>query len=370
MYKIIKSEEKRRQKLNYISLLKFWSMILIIKWHLFHWKKRKIDYGARMCEILFISSGFLVGYNYYKRDMPETFTNSFKYTYKHFRTFYPLEIINLAVILYFHKQKLNHKEIENLIFLNILLLKNWSRYNDLYKVFNPMNWFWMNLLFCYFFTPFLLGGTKKIKNSLIIFALIALIRTKIELYYRKSRDSINILDINFHTGPGIRFMEFFLGMLMIPTFFKIKEFIDKINKIFIVKIVFTIIQLLLPIYIYYLMVKYNNILFRCHFILIFCGFIFIFGFDYGYLSNIISMKLFQTIMSCQMEMYQIQITLNNLMRKFGLYNHLKFSSDLELQFIMKVIVIFIFAFIYKKMFKEIFSKILDKIILIIRYIFK
>lgn len=301
--------------------------------------------------------------------MQDSFSNSFKYTYKHFRTFYPLELINLAIVIYSHKKKFNDKEIENIIFLNFLFMKNWSRYTFLLGAFNPMNWFWMNLLICYFFTPLLLGGTKTIKNSLIIFALSALIRTKIELFYKKRRGAINILDINFHRGPVIRFMEFFLGMLMIPTFFKINKYIDKIKNIILVKIVFTIMQLLLPIYLHYLMLKYNKILLRCHFILILCGFIFIFGFDYGYFSNIISMKLFQTIMSCQMEMYQIHITFHLLMKKYGLYNHLKFSSE-ELQFITKVIVIFIIAFFYKIMFKERFANILDIIILIIKYIFK
>jgi peptidoglycan/LPS O-acetylase OafA/YrhL len=53
----------KRKSLKYIAFIKFWAMILIIKWHVIPWKIIKIDYGARMCEILFICSGFLVGYN-------------------------------------------------------------------------------------------------------------------------------------------------------------------------------------------------------------------------------------------------------------------------------------------------------------------
>ena len=58
-YNVNKKEEKR-EILNYVSLLKYWSMILIIRMHIYEKKKRKIDYGARMSEFLFVSSGFLV----------------------------------------------------------------------------------------------------------------------------------------------------------------------------------------------------------------------------------------------------------------------------------------------------------------------
>ena len=115
-------------------------MLLIIKWHVIDWKTTPIDYGARMCEILFISSGFLVGYNYYKREMLDTFTNAFKYTYKHLRTFYPLELINIIHGVHMHKQKLNKRDIEILI-LNILLMKSWSRYPYIVGCFSGYSWF-------------------------------------------------------------------------------------------------------------------------------------------------------------------------------------------------------------------------------------
>jgi peptidoglycan/LPS O-acetylase OafA/YrhL len=104
-YNVNKKEEKR-EVLNYISLLKYWSMILIIRMHIYEWKQRKIDYGARMCEFLFVSSGFLVGYNYYKRTMQPTYYISCKYTYKHLRSFYPLHIINSLYCIYRYKKKI------------------------------------------------------------------------------------------------------------------------------------------------------------------------------------------------------------------------------------------------------------------------
>ena len=172
--------KKRREILNYIAFIKFLSMILIIKWHLYYGcKNRRIDYGSRMCDFLFVSSGFLVGYNYYKRAMPSTYYSSCKYTYKHLRSFYPLHIINSFYWIYSYKGKFNSTDYE-MLFFNFLMVKVWSRYNSFAMGFNGISWFISALLFCYFLSPFLLGGIQNIKNSLIIFSFVALFRVSIE----------------------------------------------------------------------------------------------------------------------------------------------------------------------------------------------
>ena len=283
----IKNIFERRKKLNYIAFIKFLAMIKIIKWHIYNWELKPIDYGARMCEILFISSGFLVGYNYYKRQMPCNYEASFKYLYKHLRNFYPLVFINTIYGFYIisNLKKTNLTEIEILI-SNFLMIHSWSRYSTLASSFDGISWFLSALLFCYFLVPFLLNGIKNRKRSLRLFILIALIRIASEEIINK--DSINIFDANFHRGPIIRLLDFYLGMLIIPSFFEVDNFLTKYQDYFWHKILFTFIQIFFPILIYYLMLIYNNILHRCFFVLIFCIFIFVLSFDYGYLSNIFS----------------------------------------------------------------------------------
>jgi len=156
----------KRKTLHYIALMKFIAMIKIIKWHIYSWKKREFDYGARMCEFLFISSGFLVGYNYYERIMPCDYETSFKYTYKHLRTFYPLECFNIIYGFYRkHHKHFNLTELEILL-SNFLMIKPWSRHTYLVQYFTGISWFLSDLLFCYFLVPFLLKGIKQIKKSL------------------------------------------------------------------------------------------------------------------------------------------------------------------------------------------------------------
>ena len=348
---------ERRRKLYYIGFIKFIAMIKIIKWHVISWNKKRIDYGARMCEILFISSGFLVGYNYYSHPMPTTYESSIKYVYKHLRSFYPLEMINTLYGFYLYKRKsFNLTEIEILI-SNLLLIKSWSRFSQLASCFNGISWFLSALIFCYFLAPILLKAIEKKKSSLILFFLISALRISIEEFINKG--ALNMFDVHFHRGPIIRLLEFFLGLLMIPTYFTLKSKINKIENNKCIKILFTFIQIFLIICSYYLMLFYNNILSRCYFVIIFCVFIFISGYDYGYLSDFISNRIFQNIMSCQMEMYLIQNTINNIINTIS--NHLNWhiSLNTEIEFLIKLIIIFIVGFFYKKFAKEEFSKYFD-----------
>jgi len=361
--------KKRRETLNYISLMKFWAMIIIIRWHVYQWKqprKYRIYYGARMCEFLFISSGFLVGYNYYKRPMPTTYYASFKYAYKHLRNFYPLHFINSIYWIYiryfFYKGKFTLTDYEMLIF-NFLLVKVWSSNPEFGIGFNGISWFVNVQLYLYFLSPFLLVGIQNVKNSIIIFVLITFTRLGIELLI--SNGALNFMNFNLHYGTIIRLLEFYLGMLMIPLFDKVKCYLDKIKNNIYMKYFFTIIQSIFPLIIYYIMLKYKN-LYRCYFVLIFCPFTFLISFDYGYLSNINTNKICKKIMSCQMEMYLLQSQLNNTLRIL-FKNH--WPNNAELTFSIKVGFIFVISYIYKKLFKDKLAVFMDKIIDLLKIIF-
>ena len=358
-----KDNQKRRELLNYVSLIKYWSMIIIIRWHIYEWKQPKIDYGARMCEFLFISSGFLVGYNHFSREMPSTYYSSCKYTYKHLRSFYPLHIINSFYCIYKYKKKFDLTDYEMFIF-NFLLLKVWSTNGSFAMYFNGLSWFISALLFCYFLSPFLLEGIRNINNSIIIFLIVSFIRVAIEELIENGAK--NFMNFNFHYGPVIRLMEFYLGMLIIPLFIKIKCFLDKKQNKICLKIFFTFIQVIFPIIIYFVMEKFNKKLLRCYFVLIFCACIFLISYDYGYLSNLVKMKICKEIMSCQMEMYLLHISLNQILIEI-LKNH--FPKNEELKFLLKICFIFIISYIYKKLFKTKLSIFMDKIVDLLKKIF-
>ena len=141
-------------------------MITIIKWHISTWKEKPIDYGARMCEFLFIASGFFVVYTNFQNPMNADFWQSFSYYYKHFKSFYPFYLINTLIDINIHRDiSLNILTNIEILIINIVLLQSWSRYKEFVPCFNGHTWFLSALLFCYFLTQFLLNGIKNLKRS-------------------------------------------------------------------------------------------------------------------------------------------------------------------------------------------------------------
>ena len=167
------------------------------------------------------------------------------------------------------------------------------------------------------------------------------------------------MNFNFHFNPVIRLMDYYLGMLMIPLFLKVKNYCDKIKNKLYLKLLFTITQILFPIIIYFIMLEFNDKLIRCYFVLIFCLCIFLISYDYGYLSTIIKKKICKEIMSCQMEMYLLQRCLNNILIQ-NLNSHM--PKNEELKFFIKIVFIFIISYIYKKKINEKLAIIMDKVI--------
>lgn len=113
----------KKNILQFIGLIKFISLIIIIRVHI-HSHNKELFYAIRACELLFISSGFLVGYNYVDSDFPNTFGFAFKYYYKHLRSCYPLYLINFLYGVFSHRKqiKFDLTHIE-LFLINIFMLQ-------------------------------------------------------------------------------------------------------------------------------------------------------------------------------------------------------------------------------------------------------
>lgn len=365
---------KRREYLKYISFIKFFAMIIIIKWHLVRHISWGFRVGGRMVEILFVSSGFLVGYNYFNVPINSTYDYSFKYTYKHLRVFYPLYLINTIINLAENKiiyNYINRKPFSiltniEIILIKITLLQTWSRYID--SIFNEASWFISALFLSYFLSPLLLKGIKNIKISVTLFFTVFFTLFLVEYFVKNG--AINLFQTNIYFGPIIRLLEFYMGMLMIPLFFYIKI---KFNKIIrykkMMKVLFTIIQIFAPIQQYFIMQKYNY-LYNCYHVIFCCFFIFIIANDLGYLSNIINNKILSILMSCQYEMYILQFRFNFIFKSYY-YLKLKNKNILykEIFFHLNLLLIFLISYVYKILLKDKLAKLMDNILLLITKIF-
>jgi len=358
----IKNNKSNNKKniLEFIGLIKFISLIIIIRVHI-HSHDKELFFAIRACELLFISSGFLVGYNYIDREVPKTFNSAFKYYYKHLRTCYPLYLINFLYGIFSHRKKIKFDLTSvELFIINIFMLQIWSRYRTIVSFYNGISWFLHDLLICYFLTPLLLNGIKSIKTSLIFFIIFSITRIMVEEFI--DNGALNIFDTHIHDGPIIRVLEFYLGMLIIPIFLRLKLHLDKSKNIFHFKIIFTIIPVLTTIILYYILNKYYFHLLCCYYVMIFCMYIFIIGYEYGYIQQLISNNILKKIMNPQMEMYLSHVSINRMIEKNKVMKYLMNYMNKEFIFIIKLMIIFLIATFYKKLLKERFSNLMDKIL--------
>ena len=262
----INKNKSKPKTLYFIGLIKFISLIIIIRVHI-HSHNKEVFYAIRACELLFVSSGFLVGYNYIDRNIPDTFIYSFNYYYKHLRTCYPLYMLNFlyGVISHRTKIKFNLTSVE-LFLINVFMIQVWSRYRTIVSFYNGISWFLHDLLICYFISPLLLKGINSIKKSIILFIIFSLTRICLDEFLHQG--ALNVFDAHLHDGPIVRIFEFYLGMLSIPTFLKIKSHLDKYRNKFILKIIFSILPILTTIILYAILKKLRKLLFCYYYLLL------------------------------------------------------------------------------------------------------
>lgn len=343
------------KKISSLTVLKFVAMLLIVWWHIGK-PSGKIDLGARACEFLFVVSGFLVGYNYFHKGMPDKISFCFKYTFNKLKKFWPLHFFCLLayMILNFRTCILgfNLQQIPTLL-ANIFLLQAWSP--DVGGVafsYNGVSWFLSALIFCYFISPWLITFIKKKKVAIPLFIFIALLRVYIDFC---CANSCNIFKFSIHTSPIVRALEYFMGMLMVPVFFWIKE---KIPQKRFVTVIATILEVGLLIALYFVMRNFNSVWNRSNFVLIFCAIVFFFAFDLGYFSVLCSNKYVLQIANIQLEVYLLQFIVNGYFVKF--LNICNFTVNFWTRFLLSMTILFIVSIIYKLVFENRIAKFFDK----------
>lgn len=293
---------KKTELIKSLTGIKALAMLALFWWHT-SIPNPPIDLGARACEILFVVSGFLIGYNNFNKDIPATWKESIRYVAIRFVKFWPLHFLTMVITLV--KCVRPVFTYSNLItaFLNLTLLQAWSPYQDVYRSFNKGSWFLSSLFFCYFMSPLLLKFAKKIRVSVVMFILCFLAQFFLEFinkYYANQFWSINI-----HISPLIRCLEFFLGMLMVPLFIHLRKILSAKHGL----VFFSLFEFITTALVLFFLYAKEGIWLRASFSLLFCVMIFVFSFDSGILSKFLSIKPFKWFASIQFEFYLLYMTI-------------------------------------------------------------
>lgn len=286
-----------QNRINSLDGIKAIMLVLIFCWHTptnpsFPFSEPIVDLGARMCEVLFVTSGFLVAYNHYENTMPITLKDSLKYVLSKIKKVWPIHFIAFVMIVL---HSINNNTISFDIstiykaIINLLLLQAWS--NDPFS-FNGVTWFISALLFCYFMTPLLISIVKRTKRiNLFMFVGLMILRIVLELS--------NIIPFDYHTSPIIRCIEYFIGMLMLPMFYKIKSTLSKSDNTNIM----SVIELLLSAIYVFLIIYMQGKWIRGYFVIAACVLVFTYSLNNGLLSSFLSSKIFSLFSMIQVEFY-------------------------------------------------------------------
>lgn len=286
--------EKRAKRIDSLTGLKVICLLLIFLWH-GPFPHPKTDIGARTCEFLFLASGFLVAYNGFYKEVHASWAESFHYVGKKLAAFWPLHAIAmLAVMCAAGGPILTRKNLINGA-INLLLLQAWSGKTTF--SYNGATWFLSALLFCYFLAPFLLRLAKNIRTSCFLFVFIYLARTAVE--YVVTAFPGEFWSISIHSFPIIRALEFAMGMMLVPLFMRINER-DWGEHAYLAMSAIEIAALAGALW---ATIHYNGIWRRSGFLLPYSALLFVFAFDRGLLSRLLSWKAVKRFSEIQFEFF-------------------------------------------------------------------
>ena len=350
---------ERQGHINSLAGLKAMCMLLLFWWHS-SLPRPNADLGARTCEFLFLSSGFLVGYNYYYKDVPATWKESLRYITVKLKRFWPLHFF-VMIIMWF-KYKADMFSIKTFIkmILNMSLLHAWSMNSKVYFSFNGVSWFLSAYIFCCFLSPALLNLVKRLKKSGYLVVCVFLIRLLMEIIAKEYPGEF--FNVNFHTYPLVRALEFFMGMSMVPIYMRLKPWV-RLRSSFSVSII-EAAAICISICV---AVVFNGHWLRAWFVLIAAVVLFVFSFDKGICSKaLVAVTPLRWLSGIQFEFFLLHQAIMKCFRKpFSIL-----FQNLYIANIAMFMAVIVASLLYKRLLEKrcsyLFSRITDDFVKIIQ----
>lgn len=333
---------KERPYLDGLGGIKALALIAIYYWHS-PLPNPAVDLGARGCELFFVISGFLTAYNYFYKEMPTTWQESFLQVLKKVVKFWPLHFLTFLLVLSYKPSSYfaNKVYLLDAVF-NLSLLQAWFSTGSIRFSYNGATWFLSALAFCWFMTPLLLKLPKKVKSGTIVFLGIFLLRFLAE-YWRGTFPAY--FGINYHTFPLVRLADYTLGITICPLFIYLKEKSEELSD----KLIkFSALEILAVAGMLFSVIRYQKTWNRAGFILMFCGFILIMAFNNGLISKLLYVYPLRLLSKIQLEFFilhqAVLFSFTRTIRSHG-YNYL-------IQGIASFIIVIVLAAIYKRFCAE------------------
>ncbi len=350
--------ERKKDYIHSLTGLKVICMLLIFWWHS-TMPKPQTDLGARCCEFLFVVSGFLVGYKYYGVEIPDTWSESFRYVLRKLAGCWPLHVIMMSVMFVRAGMVFSGRNLLNAA-LNLSLLHGWIRSDEVVFSFNGVSWFLSALLFCYFLAPFLLRLARKIRPSIIVFFVCAALRIFLE--YIHIRCPGEYWTFSFHSFPPVRALEFALGMMMVPMFIAVRKAIIPKQRFWIM----SLCEVGMTAGIITICIIYNGEWPRGLFVLAFCPVILVYALDTGMVSKALACRPFRWFSGIQLEFFLIHQALMRCIKPY----YKKWFPGWPLRNLLMFVTVIMAAVLYERLLKDrlrrLFTAVLNHILKVLQ----
>lgn len=297
---------------NFMSVGKITSLVglkVLFLFGIFIWHtnlpKSGIDLGARCCEFFFVVSGFLVAYNFHRKNS-NLAPSPWGYFKRKLFQLYPLHIITFLISLIFLDKFSSTKA-----FFNIALLQSWTIDKPIFFGYNGVSWFLSSILFCYLIAPLLMSYIQvfNVKKTIKFLLCLCLLRFFIE--YLPTTTHFSLWHIQYHVSPLIRGLEFFVGMQLLPIFLHLKEFFVQEKCI---KWYFTFAEIAMVVLLYFLW-EYTKFV-RGAYIIFIVLLVLLIALNLGYVSKVLSNRLFIILSNIEYEFFMIHQIVIRMFAKY------------------------------------------------------
>ena len=257
-----------------------------------------VNLGYRACEFFFLAAGFLYLYSHQERSIPCTFAGSAEYVRKKLVSFYPLHLLGflMGCFLIPRSQWLTAETAVNAAF-NLTLTQAWSPAEAVHFGFNGASWFLSALIFCYFCGVPMLRLLKKRARAFSAFVLCAVLRGVLEYAQILCPQYFGF---SVHTFPVIRCLEFYCGMCIAA--FTLMTW-TRIRSPRRTAFLFSLGEILTLGAAVWLIIRNNESWHRFECLMVMCPVLYVFSFDRGILSRMLSAAPLRWLGGISLEFY-------------------------------------------------------------------
>ncbi|MFB0847281.1 acyltransferase family protein [Paenibacillus oleatilyticus] len=322
-----------------LTSFRFFAAIFVVMHHMLYYT----GLGSVAVTFFFILSGFILTYNYHDKFNELTRESYFKFFKSRFARVYPLHFLTFIlsyIPIYYFKLDYSIKDTIANVFLFQTYIPN---YKDVFS-FNGVSWSISTEFFFYITFPFVMFVVSKLKKKVLSSAIIAVVLFAICAVIGYSlNDKMGAYQVGWwavYVFPPFRFVDFFSGMVLGLLYLKITDHVRR-NPI-----PFTILEvgslLLFYVILQHHYMEISAFFFSLYYLPFLCLIVFVFSFQAGLISKILSLRIFVHLGEISYSTYmihQLVILYTVIFLSNGIYNRTSYLQHNLAQLFVVLIII-------------------------------